>query len=1431
MYYPCPSPRRVLSAWRLAAVLLAAVSLALTSGLRAQSTAPTATITPLNVFGSSVGITPEAAPIQGADGALYGVTSDKGPNGSGTVYRRAADGTFTVLHSFVAATDGNRPVAQLVQAPDGFFYGTTYQNGLLGGGTVFKVSADGAVFQVLHSFDPDTDGATPNAALTVGQDGVTLYGTTIASGPTLTGTIFSVSTDGTGFTVLAGVPGRVSSTALVQANANTFYGATDAGGANDGGTVFAVTLSGSEATVAVLYNFDQSTANGGGILGDLVLDNGTLFGIANGGGANNDGAIFAVKTDGSTTGSPLIYSFANGADGKSPQSGLHLLNGRLYGTTVAGGVNGTGAIFSLAEDGTGFAVTYSPSGLEESTSDLSVGTDGFLYVIAARGIATYGDLFQLSADGATLTDLHEFIIDTQDPEAPLVQGPDGSFYGATSSGGPYNEGTVFRVDPKGVLTILHNFAGTVGLVANQNAPAANASVNGDLKLVRRAATRPRVAPTDLADGQAPNGGLIFGPGGFLYGTTEDGGDTNYGTVYRIATDGTGYAVLHSFAMTTDGAYPEDALIVGTDGFLYGTAQGYGPIGEGTVFKISADGATFAVLHSFNRSVDGAFPLAGLVQGTDGFLYGVTHRGGDSNNDGTVFKVSTDGATFTTLRFLTAATDGMNPEGTLVQGPDGLFYGTAESGGASSAGTIFSISADGTAFTLVHSFVGTDGGDPQAGLLLSKDGYFYGTTVGFNMDNNLVRAGAVTVGTGTFFRFSSAADFAVLTGTTQGDTRVVTNSAASLIEGADGFLYGTSPNAGAQAAGLIYQLAVTPVVRDLSLSGKQGTALSIQVPAFHDPASFTASALPAGLTLNPVSGLITGTPTAVGTTTGTITVANALGQTTAALTFTITPPAPVITSGPLPGGQVGTAYSYQITASNGATSFGASNLPPGLTINPTTGLISGTPTTAGVFSQIMLTATNAGGTAMVNASIVIAPLAPVITSPTAVSTQAGVAFTYQIAASNNPTSFNATGLPTGLTLNALTGVISGTPTAATIYTVGLSATNAGGTGTATLTLTVTPAATTLLAPVINSPAAATATVGTAFTYQITASNGATGFGATGLPTGLTLDPASGVITGTATESGTFTVALTASNATGTGTGTLTLTVSAESVLAPVIDSITAVTTQLNEPFAYQITASNRPTSFAATGLPTGLGVNTQTGLVSGTPTQAGTFTVTLAATNANGTGTAALTLTVSTVATTTPAVTSAATASAEQGTAFTYQITATNSPTSFGATGLPTGLTVDPATGLISGTPTENGTFEVSLSATNATGTGTAALTLTVVEVTPVVTVATVGDGEAVEGGENGKVAVRRTGDLSAALTVRYKVKGDIVVGEDIKAGSVTGVVVIPAGAAQAKIKIKPIDDMAKESARVIKIKLKPATDGSYVLGAVTVAKVTLIDND
>ena len=218
------------------------------------------------------------------------------------------------------------------------------------------------------------------------------------------------------------------------------------------------------------------------------------------------------------------------------------------------------------------------------------------------------------------------------------------------------------------------------------------------------------------------------------------------------------------------------------------------------------------------------------------------------------------------------------------------------------------------------------------------------------------------------------------------------------------------------------------------------------------------------------------------------------------------------------------------------------------------------------------------------------------------------------------------------------------------------------------------------PVINSATTASGRVGSAFSYQITATNTPTSYGATGLPAGLSVNTGTGLISGTPTSAATSTVTLSATNSAGTGNATLTLTIAAAS---PVITSATTASGRVGSAFSYQITATNAPTSYGATGLPAGLAVNTGTGLISGTPTSAATSTVTLSATNSAGTGNATLTLT---IAAASPVITSATTASGRVGSAFSYQITATNAPTSYGATGLPAGLSVNTGTGVDLGDP-------------------------------------------------------------------------------------------------------------------------------------------------
>src|SRR5438874_2695058 len=514
--------------------------------------------------------------------------------------------------------------------------------------------------------------------------------------------------------------------------------------------------------------------------------------------------------------------------------------------------------------------------------------------------------------------------------------------------------------------------------------------------------------------------------------------------------------------------------------------------------------------------------------------------------------------------------------------------------------------------------------------------------------------------------------------------------------------------------LIVALATTafaakPVITSpLTATGQVGVAFSYQITATNSPTSFNATGLPAGLTVNTTSGLISGTPTTAGTYSVTISATNGGGTGNATLTLTIKPPPPVITSSLTATGQVGVAFSYTIAATNSPTSYNATGLPAGLSVNTSTGLISGTPTTAGTYA-VTISATNSGGTGSATLTLTInPPPPPVIQPPLTATGQVGVAFSYSITATNNPTSYNATGLPAGLSVNTTTGVISGAPAAGTDagspYSVTISATNSGGTGSATLTLTINPPP----PPVVQPPLSATGQVGVAFSYTITATNNPTSYNATGLPAGLSVNTSTGVISGTpatGTDAGSpYSVAISATNAGGTGTATLALTINPPH---PVIQPPLTATGEVTLAFSYQINATNNPTSFGATGLPSGLTVDTTTGLISGTPTAAGIYSVTITATNAGGTDTKTLTLTIK------PHITSPLTATATTTFAFSYQITAdnTDNKSSNNATGLPAGLSVNTKTGLISGTPaagTDAGSpYSITLRVTTNGATGSA----------------------------------------------------------------------------------------------------------------------------
>lgn len=506
-----------------------------------------------------------------------------------------------------------------------------------------------------------------------------------------------------------------------------------------------------------------------------------------------------------------------------------------------------------------------------------------------------------------------------------------------------------------------------------------------------------------------------------------------------------------------------------------------------------------------------------------------------------------------------------------------------------------------------------------------------------------------------------------------------------------------------------------------VSGTVGSPFTTyRIAATGLPTTLTAVNLPPGLTFDATTGAINGTPTKSDIWFVALTATNSVGPGTATLMIVIVPAvsAPVITSATTAPGTVGTAFGpYTLAATGLPTGYTVTGLPAGLSFNPATAVISGTPTAAGS-STVALAATNSLGTGNATLAITVAAagIPPIFSSPTAATGTAGTPFaTFSVGATGSPTSYSATGLPAGLAFNTSTGAITGTPTVAANAVVALGATNGAGTSTGTMSIVIEDAT---LAPIITSQTNAAGTVGVALNYQTVATGLPRSYSTAGLPAGLTFNPATGAITGTPTTAGTTVVTLVATNTVGTDTAFLTLTVAAPGLIPTITSPSTTNTSgKVGVPLVtYVIEATGVPTNYTATNLPPGLSVNALTGAIDGTPKEVGAWFVALTATNTLGSGTATLLIVVSSPVAPVgiPVITSSANAAGTVGDDFpAYLIAASGTPTSYTASGLPAGLTLNAATGTISGKATVIGSSTVSIGATNAAGTGTATLTITI----------------------------------------------------------------------------------------------------------------------
>jgi uncharacterized repeat protein (TIGR03803 family) len=685
--------------------------------------------------------------------------------------------TFGFIESTVTQPEGN-----LVEGTNGAFYGVSAGGGETENGTLYRLNKDGSGLAILRSFSgTNGDGTSPYGGLCLAKNG-SLYGTTWSGGYSNLGTVFRIDQDGNNYAALRsftgyGGDGASPAGGLVQATNGLLYGMTYGGGGHGLGTVFSMHLDGSG--YQVLKRFAGGNGDGAQPWGALVQGaNGMLYGTSALGGGNNLGTVFTLNLDG--TGYQVLRSFTGApGDGAKPYARVTQgSDGVLYGTTDAGGAANAGTVFRIKPDGTDYSVIHQFANSEgaDPFSPLIFGSNGALYgATQMGGPYSNGTIFRINPDGSGYSALKTYQADGEDgaePAGALVQGSDGELYGTTFMGGGMGcLGTAFRLDLDGVVyKIVRRFSQT-----------------GD-------------------DGCNPQDALVRASNGCLYGTTQNGGACDQGTVFKMNVDGTGYTVLHSFTgtngsrLTADGALPVAGLIQATNGALYGTttvdfeyqmiSQGNTytlSLAGGTIFKLNPDGTGYQVLTNFAAENNGPSPYGALVQATNGKLYGTTFRGG-SRSLGTVFRIDLDGTGFAVLKSF-GATDGAEPQAGLVQGIDGRLYGTTQSGGVGSGGTVFALNLDGGGFQVLKRFLGSDGSSPQAALVQGVDGALYGTTLGGGSN-----------GLGTVFRLNpDGSGFAVLKHF-MGQDGDGASPKAALVQGKDGRLYGTTTGGGANPPG-------------------------------------------------------------------------------------------------------------------------------------------------------------------------------------------------------------------------------------------------------------------------------------------------------------------------------------------------------------------------------------------------------------------------------------------------------------------------------------------------------------------------------------------------------------------------------------------------------------------------------------------------------
>ena len=598
-------------------------------------------------------------PLFTENGKIYGLTSDDGPTGdNGTIfeYDPLLDTLKTLVEFDSNQFDGFTTRFQI--GADGNFYGVSSQGGFTGDGVIFKADRNTGAVTLLYEFDNSVnqDGIRPDGSLVELSPGV-FYGITRAGGINSDGVIFRYDVNTNTYTkmidLLQATTGESPTGGLILGSNQLMYGVCRRGGTNEG-TIFE--FDPVMQTITVLYNLSEDD----GEFSESALTEispGIFYSMADRGGANNDGTLFEYNLNTNTFTKKI--DFERNTTGENPNGNLFLAsNGKLYGSL---------------QDGP----------LDEGTI--------FEYVPGATDVQVVID-FEKAPNGAK-------------PQEQLTVGPNGKIYGTTFQKGSKNQGTLFEFDPvTEVFTLLHDFTtdaqgaqlvGPLVIIGDMiyGVASAGGSVNGSVEngtlySYNLTTNTFNVEYTfDNSTGRNPGNGLILSSQGTLIGNTFNGGPNGGGVLYEYDVNTGTYSSLFNFGVSTTGSGVNDPLLEYQPGVFYGTLD-FISNGDGAVFKYDRNTNTFTMIHVFlGGTNDGDFPESSLLLAADGLLYGTTRQGG-TDDEGVLYSIDPSNDTYSVVASFLAAPSLNAPGGSLVQAPNGDFFGISELAGTKFRGGLF-----------------------------------------------------------------------------------------------------------------------------------------------------------------------------------------------------------------------------------------------------------------------------------------------------------------------------------------------------------------------------------------------------------------------------------------------------------------------------------------------------------------------------------------------------------------------------------------------------------------------------------------------------------------------------------------------------------------------------------------------------------------------